>query len=208
MENNAWDPDNQYWYPWESEYEALWVRPRPAFAITSVSGYNPDKKRHALDHLVHYRARALLPSTLVSCIGRRMAESPLRGVIGRKLGWLQPSIKAGRFAAIASPIFDWNNLDVWNVIVEMGWDWNRSYMRMWQAGQPWTELRIGPLFGEEPSNSVHLHGPVVSAGALGTSDVAGARGAELGPLRSYWIAGPWEVATQYADYKGCDSIRH
>ena len=156
VDNNAWEPDNPYWYPWEPESEPLWVRPLPEFAVTSVPGYDPGKKRYSLEFLDHHIARALLPKTTVSCIGRRMAESPVRGAIGRRLGWLQPTIGKRRYAAIASPILDWNNLDVWNVIMEMGWDWNRTYMRMWQAGQLWSRLRIGPLFGEEPSSNAHL----------------------------------------------------
>lgn len=156
VDNNAWEPDDPYWYPWAPEAELLWVRPMPEWAITSVPGYDPDQQRYSLEYLDHHIAKALLPAATVSCIGRRMAESPVRGAIGRKLGWLQPTKNNRRYAAIASPIIDWNNLDVWNAILERGWDWNRAYMRMWQSGHPWSKLRIGPLFGEEPSSNAHL----------------------------------------------------
>lgn len=155
-DNNAWDPDNPYWYPWDPEMKPLWVRSMPEWGTTEIEGYDPTVKRSSLEFLDHFVAKALLPDTTVTCIGRRMAESPVRGSIGRRLGWLQPTMHNRRFAAIASPIYDWNNKDIWNVTFEKGWDWNRAYMRMWQSGHPQNKLRIGPLFGEEPSSQVHL----------------------------------------------------
>ena len=109
VDNNAWEPDNPYWYPWEPESEPLWARPRPEFAITSVPGYDPDQKRYSLEFLDHHIARALLPRTLVSCIGRRMAESPVAG-IDWAVGWAGCSRRFMGGVSPPSPVRSWTGI--------------------------------------------------------------------------------------------------
>ena len=156
VEGNAWSREHPYWHPWAPEDEPLWVRPMPDEPVTEIIGYDPAEPegRLSLEFLKHYVAKARLPRTSVDAIGRRAAESPARRSMAKRMGWLQPP-DGRRYAATASPIIDWSNHDVWRVIIEKGWDWNRAYLRMYQAGVPMVGLRIGPLFGEEPSGNLH-----------------------------------------------------
>lgn len=157
-ELNGWSNHDKsirpYWYPWAPEDKDVWYREMPAWAITELPGYEPNTQRLSLEHLSHFYAKAILPKTLVTCLGRRADESPSRRTLAASAGWHNP-VTGRRFSAMASPVIDWGNYEVWQAISEMGWDWNRTYMRMYQGGIRIPQLRIGPLFGEE--SSVHLH---------------------------------------------------
>ena len=151
-ESNAWSQAEPHWYPWAPEARAKWIRPIPPFAISELKP--PPKGRPSIEYLSHHLAALDLPRTWVDVIGRRLAESPARRSMAQRLGWLQPPHDR-RYCGIASPIIDWSNEDVWKVIKERGWDWNRAYLRLYQAGTGRPQLRIGPLFGEEPSINLH-----------------------------------------------------
>lgn len=148
-ENNAFDLADPYWYPWDPRARELWGRPWPERACAEPPpGFQPGVSFDKQGYLWH---AALRPRSSIQVLGRRADESPVRRIISSR-GWL--SVKAGN--ATAQPIADWPTPDVWRAIQSEGWDWSRAYLRMYRAGTPVPALRISPLFGQEPSITLHL----------------------------------------------------
>jgi predicted phosphoadenosine phosphosulfate sulfurtransferase len=56
----------------------------------------------------------------------------------------------------ASPVFDWKAEDVWLAPRRLGWDYNRAYDRMDEAGISRTQQRCAPPFGEEPIGNLWM----------------------------------------------------
>ena len=160
-EGNAFSKEHPYWYPWDPRYRDVWMRNPPPFgSLDYPPGFRPGVD---IADNVHYMAAADIPKTTVQVIGRRAAESPARRSMNAQFGWHYP-ITRTRSAAVASPIIEWGNFEVWEVLRNRGWDWNRHYLSMYRAGIKRNQLRIGPMFGEEPSITAHAirwHSPDV-----------------------------------------------
>ena len=151
-QNNAFSKDSPYWYPWDPAYKSVWARSIPEYAITEPPpGYHRELD---LEDMTRSLGKARYPKLGVLALGRRAAESPVRKLIASK-GWYT-GISSKQTVVVASPIVDWGTDEVWNAIRVKGWDWNRAYLRMHQAGMNKGQLRVGPFFGEEPSVAAHL----------------------------------------------------
>ena len=163
--NNAWSRAKPFWYPWEPGVE--WSREMPEWALQThpvLGAMREVGKRRSLIDITLYQNSHYGYERSVSCLGLRADESPARRTRAlnnvnnseQASAW-RPRAKEGRmkYSAKAFPIIDWTLEEVWGAIRERGWDWNRSYLRMWQAGRTMRDSRIGPLFGEEPSSTLY-----------------------------------------------------
>ena len=64
----------------------------------------------------------------------------------------------------------------------MGWDWNRYYLSMWRAGMNKTDMRVGPLLGEQSSTVlpyIRQIDPALFAAICRSESPAGRRSLEI-----------------------------
>lgn len=145
---NACSTRSPWWYPWEPELEAKWVRPLPAGAITTLPGFK---------RLPHHDTGGYVypPSygTVCTVMGIRTQESLNRfiSIAGGKTGH-QAYFSGDHWKHItrAYPIYDWSHTDVWLAAQRFGWDHNHAYDKMQAAGLSLNQQRCSPPFGEQP----------------------------------------------------------
>jgi predicted phosphoadenosine phosphosulfate sulfurtransferase len=144
---NACSRDEPYWHCWDPAKRDLWCRPMPDGAITDFPGFYFGASMPDVAH------RLYGPENGMVCIvrGIRASESirRYRSVCFRKDDNWITSILDG-YAYQASPIYDWNTIDVWTAPRELGWDYNRAYDVMKMAGVAPHHQRACPPYGEEP----------------------------------------------------------
>ncbi len=159
-----------FWYPWAPEVEDKWVRPLPPEAITygDVRGFPTD-----VDHrpTMPDSVGLVLPPERFGNVGMVMGirgdESLTRmrailmetseehyfikpHILGREKG-----INAGNLKKVY-PIYDWTTPDVWTAPRELGWDYNKAYDRMEEAGISHHAQRCAPPYGEEPMGALWM----------------------------------------------------
>ena len=152
---NACSSASPYWYPWEPEDRAKWVRELPAEAITELAGFVPHQSIAAQMAAVCPASRG----TVANVMGIRTQESLSRfGAIASKEGFtafINPAaIKHGKNIY---PIYDWNTEDVWLAPFKFGWDYNEAYDVMEAAGVTRHEQRCAPPFGEQPIRRLYTY---------------------------------------------------
>lgn len=153
---NACSPRSPWWYPWDRELgPEKWVRPMPPEGITQgPPGFIPR------EHNVPAMNTMMFPPELGSrcmVLGIRAQESLVRtrSVLWRK-GPDHYVTARGHGVYTASPIFDWKTEDVWRAPRLLGWDYNRAYDRMSEAGMSPAQQRCAPPFGEEPLGNLWM----------------------------------------------------
>jgi len=150
-----------WWSAWDEAERDRWVRPMPEWGIPDPPWRLPDPI--PIRDYTEFEAAHHLPAPTVNVLGIRAEESPSRRMSIARNGFLIRAAKqatgrtpyaqraAGRIADKAYPIWDWPQTAIWQAIAQHGWDWSREYMRRWQAGQSWREVRVSQPVGEEAS---------------------------------------------------------
>ena len=135
-------------YPWADERRESWGFPLPDGGITELRGVTdvPADKRPNLIEMPWIDNESE-SGEAVSMLGIRSEESPARQA-GRRKHWIRNQ-RPDRGFVTAMPIINWPQKELWRIVAEKGWDWNRAYMRMWQSGMPYNGMRIGPMFCEQ-----------------------------------------------------------
>jgi predicted phosphoadenosine phosphosulfate sulfurtransferase len=149
-QRNACSTSSPIWYPWAPEDRDRWARPLPDRAITQ---WNYNKLRTSIAEM----STELTPASLGSycqIMGIRTQESltRLRAIITKKdcdLAFISPD-EFSQSSQKAYPIYDWKTEDVWLAPHLFGWDYNRAYDIMDQAGVSLADQRCSPAFGEQP----------------------------------------------------------
>lgn len=157
---NACSRLSPWWNPWRKEDAELWVRPLPPEAITSVHGFivqsDPGKQMN-----IPESNGLLFPPERYGRVGLLMGvrtqESLMRArtLLSRtQENWITyPDSDWGQVYGNLSkvyPIYDWKTEDVWTAPAKFGWDYNRAYDVMEQAGISVPLQRCSPAYGEEP----------------------------------------------------------
>lgn len=162
---NACSRKHPYWWPWAPESQALWCRPMPPEAVTTLDGFpiwppearltNPDL--NGLLAPYEYGNTALL-------MGIRAQESLIRHRAVTRVGstgtnWIMPYIGGTNRGNLwkAYPVYDWTTRDVWTAPAHFGWDFNAAYNHLEMAGVPHHLQRCSPAFGEEPLQKIHTY---------------------------------------------------
>lgn len=152
---NACSRSSSVWYPWAEEDRDKWVRPLPPLAVRDIPGF---KRGFGIPECV-----PLLwgpeQGTVCHLLGIRTQESMTRyrAVCMRKGddAFLGPLDGVHKWAFKAYPIYDWPVEDVWLAPSRMGWDYNRAYDVMRQAGLSPSAQRCAPPFGEQPLRGLY-----------------------------------------------------
>jgi predicted phosphoadenosine phosphosulfate sulfurtransferase len=156
---NACSRHSPHWWPWAPEAKDLWCRELPPEAITEVPGFPvwPASDRLSAPHT----NPLLCPPERGSCLiiqGLRAQESLIRRRAvtnnkGAEVNYVTHVKEGHRNVGNVYkgyPVYDWTLEDVWRAVRVKGWDWNRAYDRMEQAGVSRPQQRCSPAFGEEP----------------------------------------------------------
>lgn len=146
---NACSRKQPYWYCWAPEDRAVWVRDLPPQAITQPPRGFARQSATGTTPLIwgpQYGTVAIL-------MGIRTQESltRFRGIaVRRGFDAFRTGYEDAPWLAKVYPIYDWTLDDVWLAPERFGWDYNRAYDVMEQAGLTRTEARCSPPYGEQP----------------------------------------------------------
>lgn len=154
---NACSNEQPFWYCWNPEERALWVRDLPADAITEQEDFTFG------DSFQDWMPR-IFPNTMGSvCIltGIRTQESlrRYRVIASKKNDCFINARPEYKNAYRAFPIYDWSSEDVWKLVQVRNLDYNRTYdifNRTELHGKLLTQ-RVCPPFGEEPLRGLWVY---------------------------------------------------
>lgn len=153
---NACSRRQPYWHPWAPEDRAKWCRPLPPTAITDLPG---GFKRIPIPDITP----TIFDQSLgqVGCIiGIRAAESLRRfRIVTKRLheNYISAADPKNPQVYLVKPIYDWTTEDVWTAPKKFGWDYNRAYDVMTNAGMPRHIQRVCPPYGEEPLQNLWMY---------------------------------------------------
>lgn len=143
-----------YWYPWNPNEKALWVRQPPASAIMRMPGFKKGMTMPDCAPMVYGPECG----TVADIRGIRAQESlrRLRSVSFKvEDNWITAPRNGHNSAC--SPIYDWTTEDVWLAPQLFGWDYNRTYDVFDKAGVGAHAQRVCPPYGEEPLGGLHQY---------------------------------------------------
>ena len=132
-----------HWITWDPEYQDVWAREVPSFAITQDDIEMPeDSKELSYGTAIKLYAEQYLGfDKFIQVGGVRAAEAfnRLRAVmisggdmVPKPYGWW------------AKPIYDWRHQDVWLAIKKFGWPHSKYYDRMWSRSNNPHTTRVAP----------------------------------------------------------------
>lgn len=147
-----------WWYPFDPACPERWVRAIPAGARTALPGFQPGMTIPECAGLLFDPARY---GTVGMVMGIRADESRTRqAAVSRKReeNYLIPydDLTSQGNVWKVYPIYDWRTTDVWTAPATQGWDYNRAYDLMDQAGISPHRQRCAPPFGEEPMQALWM----------------------------------------------------
>ena len=141
---NACSNVQPWWNPWDPKIPKKWVREIPSWALT-------EHPRFVAEMTLPEFGLALVEPNECSIQGMRAQESMRRyRALTAKINDSYIARKHGK--AFAYPIYDWMSTDVWRLVREEGYDYNRR-SDIYNATRLHNELlgqRICAPFGEEP----------------------------------------------------------
>lgn len=153
---NACSLSQPFWYCWNPSERDKWVRDIPPWAITEHPAF-----KFGMDYQEWmewmYPPEA---GSIAMALGLRTEESlrRLSLVQSKKNEPFLKATKSGHNTYRTWPLYDWTGTDVWRLIHEKGYDYNRSYdvMNRTRLFESWTGQRVCQPFGEEPLRSMWL----------------------------------------------------
>jgi predicted phosphoadenosine phosphosulfate sulfurtransferase len=153
---NACSLDSPYWTCWDASQRDKWVRQPPPWAICE----HPE-----LEKGMEYQTwmGRLFPNergAVCILLGIRADESLRRmQMIMNKKNDAFVKIRAeNQNTYRAFPIYDWRSSDVWRLVMEKGYDYNRTYdlMNKTKLHNSLNRQRVCQPFGEEPLRSLWM----------------------------------------------------
>ena len=156
-----------YWTPWSAAQKKLWVRPMPENPYV-INEKNLDVPfRHGMvdyefqDKLSRHFAKKHGNTAVM--VGLRADESLNRYAAvargnkrtsyeGRK--WIT---RADAVTVSAYPLYDWRVSDVWTANARFGFDYNRLYDLLYQAGLTIGQMRVASPFNDCAQESLKLY---------------------------------------------------
>jgi predicted phosphoadenosine phosphosulfate sulfurtransferase len=139
------------WYPWAPEDRHKWVRELPPRALLNYPVKPP--RRIPLSDVPQFVSPPSLGSVgMIMGIRTQESLTRYRSIVQKPDGNLAYISSDDNAAWIRKvyPIYDWTTEDVWLAPLLHGWDYNRAYDVMDQAGVSMVDQRCSPAFGEQP----------------------------------------------------------
>jgi predicted phosphoadenosine phosphosulfate sulfurtransferase len=145
-----------YWTPWDEEKKALWVKPMPDSPYV-VNEHNVPfdfvKGTYGADTRINFaKWYAGKYGKTAVLVGLRADESlsRLSVITSQHRRYMycgqRYSKQVGENLYSFYPIYDWEPRDIWIANAKFGWDYNKAYDLMYQAGMSPYEMRIASPF--------------------------------------------------------------
>lgn len=153
-----------YWQPWQISEKDKWCRDLPAGSINE-SNFPFDFDYEIADYQFNIKlAKAISKHKKTAfMIGIRTQESLHRYKAVNKFSD-KNEYKSKNYTTIIDknvinsyPIYDWLVDDVWIANAKFGYDYNRLYDIMYQAGVPLNAMRVASPFNDAASESLKLY---------------------------------------------------
>ncbi|MBE6693948.1 MAG: DUF3440 domain-containing protein [Ruminococcaceae bacterium] len=157
-----------YWYPWDDQKEALWVRKMPEHPYVINLKNNPISTytyRMHQEDLARRFGRWYKMShgngKTVCLLGMRAEESLNRynGFLNKRHDydgycWISRQYKD---VCTASPMYDWTLSDVWHANYVFDYDYNRLYDMYYKAGLRADQMRVASPFNDYAKDSLNMY---------------------------------------------------
>jgi predicted phosphoadenosine phosphosulfate sulfurtransferase len=148
---NACSNEQPYWYCWNPDDKDLWVRPWPKLGIATHPAFKFGMSIPELGPLLLANNECCLQGIRTQESFRRYRMIALKGndyFIARKGG-----------RAYGYPIYDWSSEDVWRLVQERHYDYNRTYdiFNRTKLYQDLLHQRVCPPYGEEPLRGLWIY---------------------------------------------------
>lgn len=160
----ACNMSSPYWTPWNPDEKDIWVRQMPEKNVVNIDNAPWFKigmsDYDAQDRYGEY-LQEKLGGTLCVLVGIRTQESLQRlnavAKDEKKAAWNGHSWMTDGKVVSAFPIYDWQVEDIWTANAKFGWDYNKLYDIMYQAGVPINDMRVASPFISEGKSSLSLY---------------------------------------------------
>ena len=157
-----------YWYPWDDEKEALWVRPMPDKPYIINLKNNPFEfyqykmpqedlyAEFAKWYANHHEGTTICMVGIRAdeSINRYRAYANVRKTLMKNSQWttqLAPNLYN------AYPIYDWTTKDVWIANAKQGFEYNKIYDLFYRAGVSISQMRVSSPYHETAKESLNLY---------------------------------------------------
>ena len=156
-----------FWYPWEEEKKAMWVRPMPQkpYVINIDHPFSTYKYKMHQEDLAKqfgrwYRMEHDGKKT-ICLLGMRASESLQRysGIVNKRYGYKGVCWITRQFKDVwmGTPLYDWTVNDVWTAIAKFGYPYNELYDMYYKAGLSPSQMRVASPFNEYAKDSLNLY---------------------------------------------------
>lgn len=153
-----------HWKPWEQGKKELWVREMPTKYV--VDEFNVKFNYDAWDYTVQDNFGEWFANEYGNTcvlVGIRTQESLHRQsaiTSKKKVNHFNKKnyiTKKTKNLCVGYPIYDWETDDVWTANAKFGWDYNKLYDLMYQAGLSIHEMRVASPFNDYAKGSLSLY---------------------------------------------------
>lgn len=153
-----------FWQPWLKEEKEIWCRELPEGAINEDNfPFEFDYKVSDYDFNIKFGKALARDKKVCFLIGIRTQESLHRyKAVTKNDGANEYDGK--RWTTILSknlvnayPLYDWLVEDVWAAYGKFGWEYNKIYDLMYQAGVPINAMRVASPFNDAAQESLKLY---------------------------------------------------
>lgn len=153
-----------YWQPWAIKDQDKWCRQLPAYCISEQSfPYQFDYEIADYDFNIQFAKEISRKIKTCFLIGIRTQESLHRYKAVNKFSD-KNEYKSKNYTTViapncinAYPIYDWVTEDIWTANAKFGYDYNRLYDVMYQAGVPVHSMRVASPFISQGQESLKLY---------------------------------------------------
>lgn len=157
-----------YWYPWDPDQKALWVRKMPKMPYIINLENNPfDFYKYKMVQEDLYaefgdwysrqkkgKTICLLGIRADESLNRYRAYANDRKTIMKGNQW---TTKMGENWWNAYPLYDWTTKDVWIANGKFDYDYNRIYDLFYKAGLSINQMRVASPYHESAKDSLNLY---------------------------------------------------
>lgn len=153
-----------YWQPWKLDDKDIWCRELPAVCI-SEDNFPFDFDYNVSDYEFNLKLAKSISKdkSTVFLIGIRTQESLHRYKAINKFSDKNEykskhyTTVISRNAVNAYPIYDWLVDDIWIANAKFGYDYNKLYDLMFQAGLTLNQMRVASPFNDAATESLKLY---------------------------------------------------
>lgn len=153
-----------YWQPWKLEDKDKWCRQLPDGCINEAN-FTWGFEYEVSDYEYNYRFAKSISKEKKTCflIGIRTQESLHRYKAVNKYSDKNEYKSINYTTMIANncinayPIYDWLVEDIWTANARFGYDYNKVYDLMYQAGLSLNQMRVASPFNDAASESLKLY---------------------------------------------------